>query len=534
MAANPRLLIRARDLTINENDKPLGSGGFGVVYKGLWKGRPVAVKIMNVDKLRADASRGTGEDVDDEDLMAGAMEDILAEAQEMQHLRHPNIVEFLGVCTHRKYGLVIVTELCEGGSLEQYLAKNRPLKPDVRDKFVREICEGLQYLHDNGIMHRDLKPGNLLLGQGLTIKISDFGMTRSIQRTTTVAGGGGTPNYMSPESLKDELEKLSEKDDIWALGGILAELFGGRPPFEGKVHVQIITAVVVQGKIPDIPSSLPQHTKEAIKSCFAFNPVDRPAAKEVLAKLGISSDAAPNGLSVSPAGVSPISPTSGVHTSMATTTTGLPSTVSPAQIKPVVQTASPGQPDASVKSPPDAPQPQTKPADTGLRIDNEALPTKIKRRNIFSAVLAGDVTSVAQLIKLHEPSILDEEEVKCFCCKERRIAAVNQLLAWDPKLIDARGRGGKTPFMKAALYGHVDVMKVLYAKGGERLLTETNNNGFTPLHLAAGGVHSAAVSQLLEWGGGALLDIKGNDRETPWDWAKGRTEIRKIMEKYKR
>jgi len=109
MAANPRLLIRARDLKFNENDKPLGSGGFGVVYKGLWKGRPVAVKIMNVDKLRADASRGTGEDVDDEDLMAGAMEDILAEAQEMQHLRHSNIVEFLGVCTHRKYGLVIVT-----------------------------------------------------------------------------------------------------------------------------------------------------------------------------------------------------------------------------------------------------------------------------------------------------------------------------------------------------------------------------------------------------------------------------------------
>jgi len=88
--------------------------------------------------------------------------------------------------------------------------------------------------------------------------------------------------------------------------------------------------------------------------------------------------------------------------------------------------------------------------------------------------------------------------------------------------------------MKAALYGHVDVMKVLYAKGGERLLTETNNNGFTPLHLAAGGVHSAAVSQLLEWGGGALLDIKNNYGDTPWGEAKNRPEIRKIMEKYKR
>mmetsp|Transcript_52410 Transcript_52410/g.131743 ORF Transcript_52410/g.131743 Transcript_52410/m.131743 type:complete len:213 (-) Transcript_52410:631-1269(-) len=112
------------------------------------------------------------------------------------------------------------------------------------------------------------------------------------------------------------------------------------------------------------------------QSCFAFNPVDRPAAKEVLAKLGISSDAAPNGLSVSPAGVSPISPTSGVHTSMASTTTGLPSTVSPAQIKPVVpseERASPGRPDASAESPPKAPQPQTKAVREPLP-DNGVLP----------------------------------------------------------------------------------------------------------------------------------------------------------------
>ncbi|CEL96930.1 unnamed protein product [Vitrella brassicaformis CCMP3155] len=214
MAGVPRLVIYARDLTFSEDDK-LGRGGFGVVYRGVFKGRPVAVKVAHPSEELAPHEQFI---------------EVLREVEPMFHLRHPNIVEFLGVCAaDEKHGLMIVTELCECGSLDKYLAKNRPLPPDVRDRFVREICEGVQYLHDHGIAHLDLKPGNILLAKYLVIKISDFGMTRNTQRTTSSFAGGGTYNFMSPETMNPEkLVKPSTKSDIWTLGGILSELHGGQ------------------------------------------------------------------------------------------------------------------------------------------------------------------------------------------------------------------------------------------------------------------------------------------------------------------
>ncbi|CEM24636.1 unnamed protein product [Vitrella brassicaformis CCMP3155] len=121
-----------------------------------------------------------------------------------------------------------------------------------------------------------------------------------------------------------------------------------------------------------------------------------------------------------------------------------------------------------------------------------------------------------------------------FAARHGCLAAVNQVLEWDPKLIDGRTDAGYTPFMKAAAFGHVNVMMALYAKREDKqaLLTGTDKMGSTALHSAALHDHSAAVSQLLEWGGGALLDIKSRLGGTPWDLAKHNRKIRDIMQKY--
>jgi len=111
------------------------------------------------------------------------------------------------------------------------------------------------------------------------------------------------------------------------------------------------------------------------------------------------------------------------------------------------------------------------------------------------------------------PDVLQQTDTKIgytvmhYAVLNGRVAVVNQLLEWDPKLLDAPNDDGWTPFMVAAQEGDVDVMEALYAKGGKKLLTETFNFGRTPLHCAVFNDQPAAVSQLLEWGGGALLDI---------------------------
>ncbi|CEL97843.1 unnamed protein product [Vitrella brassicaformis CCMP3155] len=188
-------------------------------------------------------------------------------------------------------------------------------------------------------------------------------------------------------------------------------------------------------------------------------------------------------------------------------------------------------------------------ADTVRRVDNKALPviSKIKRRNIHAAV--GDTPFIVAAQRGHvgimsvmyesRPDVLQQTDTKIgytamhYAAKRGHLAAVNQLLEWDSKLLDAHSsRMGMTPFLTAVTHGKVDVMEAMYAKGGKKLLTQTDARRWTALHRAAYGRHSAAVTQLLEWGGGAFLDIKGRFGRTPWDYANKRD--RKIMEKYRR
>ncbi|CEM06991.1 unnamed protein product [Vitrella brassicaformis CCMP3155] len=217
---------------------------------------------------------------------------------------------------------------------------------------------------------------------------------------------------------------------------------------------------------------------------------------------------------------------------MASTITGPPSAVSPAQIKLVVpqeQTAFPVQ-QPSVKTSPSPPQPQ------------------IKHTDIFEAVKAADEQSVRLLIERDGKDILDKRERDKYnfeftpflkAAQKGEVGVMSVMYASKPDVLQqTETKEGATPFIYAAGNGHVDVLKALYAKR-KNLLTQTDKEGDTALHGAVLWGKSAAVFQLLEWGGGALLDITNNklissqQGLTPWFWAANRPEIRKIMRPYK-
>mmetsp|Transcript_25653 Transcript_25653/g.63623 ORF Transcript_25653/g.63623 Transcript_25653/m.63623 type:complete len:707 (+) Transcript_25653:303-2423(+) len=465
------------------------------------------------------------------------MEEVLSEAGHFMHLNHPNIVRFLGICSDQR-GLLIVTELCEGGSLASYLAKHKPLSPELRGKFAREICEGVQYLHRMGIIHRDLKPGNLLLGEGLVVKISDFGMTRNTQRTTKTSTRGGTHAYMGPEAYDEKLGDLTAASDIWSLGGILTEVHGGPPPFDGKPGVRIMTDVVVNKKIPEVPTTLSEHVQKAIKSCFAYNPADRPTAEQLLEKLRLPPGpvyVSPVPAPISPIGVSPIGPS---PQSMGSTITGPPSTVKP----PGVFRKEPQQKDIETMST----AAKAGDVETVKRMIELHGKDILDQRDSQSgtAFLQGAIAGHCELLKVmydaYGPSILEQadsagQRAIHYAAFHGHLPVVEQILEWSADLIDARSRMNDTPFQYAVLSGKIDVMRLLYNKTAEEkrkeLLIQQNDEHNTALHKAAVMGRLEAVKLLLQWADltVSLLYIKNVLDKTPMDLAQN-MDVRNAME----
>ncbi|CEL95524.1 unnamed protein product [Vitrella brassicaformis CCMP3155] len=225
----------------------------------------VAVKVVNEDIRKKK---------DTHDLY----DEVLKEVEPMLHIRHPYVVTFLGMCSDKTYGPIMVTELCEAGSLEDYLETRGPLSATIRTKFAKQICEGVQAFHDKNIVHRDLKPGNILVTEGLDLKITDFGLVIDLNRSLASAGGAGTILYMAPEAFDPKAAKgLTTKADIWAVGAIILQVHG--------VSLSHLFVKLIQlRQAPDIPESIPSHAKAIIIKCFALDPADRPTAGQELTR----------------------------------------------------------------------------------------------------------------------------------------------------------------------------------------------------------------------------------------------------------
>jgi serine/threonine protein kinase len=245
----------------------IGAGGFGDVYKGIFRGTEVAIKKVLADKLSKDA-----------------VEELTKEAEIMSGLRHPNVVLFMGFC--RPPDCCLLFEYIRRGSLYDLLYRER------RKFSMHEVCRihidiacGMAYLHGAGVVHRDIKPANILVDEHFRAKIADFGLSKVKQESMTLRSRVGTPQYMAPELLSPDHLPHNEKVDVYSFAILMVEVLNNEQPFSGKDPIQVAMAVLMQGLRPEIPKSAPEGVSTLITDCWAANATSRPAFDEILARL---------------------------------------------------------------------------------------------------------------------------------------------------------------------------------------------------------------------------------------------------------
>jgi serine/threonine-protein kinase len=267
-----------------ELDGRLGSGGMSSVYRATDRvlERTVAMKML-AEHLS-----------DDDKFVARFRREALAVAK----LIHPNIVQVFdtGVDADRHY---IVMEYVEGRSGAQILQSNREITPEVAVEIGAQACAGLEYAHRQGIIHRDVKPGNLMVIGGpaadgdsgpdeMTVKLTDFGIARAGEQTrlTQVGSVVGTAAYLAPEQARGE--EATPASDVYALGVVIYQLLTGRLPYEGSSLAEL--AIRRESEHPLPPSSynpaVPETLSDAVLRALHNDPVERyGSARELAAGL---------------------------------------------------------------------------------------------------------------------------------------------------------------------------------------------------------------------------------------------------------
>ncbi len=212
------------------------------------------------------------------------------EATAAANLNHPNIV---GVYDwgEAEGTYFIVMEYVDGRSLSQILRADGPLHPDRVADVGADVAAALGFAHRNGVVHRDVKPGNVLVDQAGLVKVADFGIARAITASTDdnltqVGTVMGTATYFSPEQARGDA--VDPRSDIYSLGCVLYELVVGRPPFSGESPVAIAYKQVHESPVPprQVNSAVPPALEAIILKCLAKNPANRyPSAEDLRADL---------------------------------------------------------------------------------------------------------------------------------------------------------------------------------------------------------------------------------------------------------
>ncbi len=247
----------------------LGSGGFGIVFRAFDDilQRVVAVKVMAPEMAATSPARKR----------------FLREARSSAAIRHENVVQVYEVCERPLPYLVM--EFIPGETLQQKLDRTGPLEASEVLRIGRQVAEGLAAAHSSDLIHRDIKPGNILIEGGThKVKITDFGLARAADDASISHSGivAGTPMYMAPEQALGH--RIDQHDDLFSLGSVLYQMVSGRPPFRAPSTLAVLKRVAEESPrpIPEIIPETPDWLCGIIQKLHAKNPDARfQSAREV-------------------------------------------------------------------------------------------------------------------------------------------------------------------------------------------------------------------------------------------------------------
>jgi serine/threonine protein kinase len=249
----------------------LGEGGMGRVYRALGRdGRPVALKLVKADLARDSVFRRRFD----------------READIASRVVHPNLVPIVDRGEHRGIPY-IAQQFLSGGSLEQRIERDGKLPLEDSIRVCLEIAGALDALHEAGLVHRDVKPGNILLDEAGVAHITDFGLAKDRQASVLTKPGQalGSMDYMAPEQIRGV--DVSAPTDVYALGCVMYECLTGSPPFADRQGMRILWAHL-QEEPPDLRAARPDVREDvawAMSRALEKEPENRPPTASAYARM---------------------------------------------------------------------------------------------------------------------------------------------------------------------------------------------------------------------------------------------------------
>lgn len=250
-------------------DRRLAQGGMGEVWKGfdIQLGRIVAIKALRTDTVNVEAK----------------LRRLRAEAHNSANLAHPNIAALFDYYEHDGIGFLIM-EYVPSKSLADLYHKEKIIDPTKLLPILIQTARGLFVAHSHGVIHRDVKPANIMVSDTGNVKITDFGVSYSSDQEQITQDGMvvGTAQYISPEQAQGE--QATAQSDIYSLGVVAYEGLCGHRPFTGATPVDI-AAAHVNDPVPPLPENVDLQLQQFIMSMLAKNPKDRPKDALVVSRV---------------------------------------------------------------------------------------------------------------------------------------------------------------------------------------------------------------------------------------------------------